>query len=53
MSIFEEYVAFNSDAAPNYKYIFCPHRVRIGVLYFIYETLQWNAYNQKHCDETK
>ena len=27
MFIFEEYEAFTSDAAPNYKHMFCPHRV--------------------------
>ena len=27
--------------------------VRIGVLYHICETYQWNTYNQKHCNETK
>ena len=36
------YIALNSDAAPNYKYMFGPHRF----LYLICET--W----QKHCDET-
>ena len=27
--------------------------VRIGVLYLVCETAQWNTYNQKHCDERK
>ena len=45
----QDLFALNSDAAPNYKYIFSVH---LGVLFSVCETSQWNTYNQIHCGET-
>ena len=47
--LIEPNLTHNSDAAPNYKYIFGTDRVN----YLICETSQRNTYNQNHCDETK
>ena len=43
-ALIERNLTLNSAAAPNYKYIFGPHRV----IYLICETSQRNTYNQKH-----